>query len=193
MKYGKTGAEGKEENGKGGLSVWRGSYVRRDSNLLWVCCFLFCSHSNFWWHLHFFPILLQVMSHPVQNPCITKQLDQKAPVMQQGSNPPHLLLRWEMEGERVSGRERQGISEAAEERGVQEQEYDSQINTATFHIEFFFLFSPSEKLAFFFLTLSVSLHVSRYAHQSHADVNDCVEGGWRWAAQEKNKKSIKLD
>lgn len=132
------------------------------------------------------------MSHPEQNPCITKQLDQKAPVMQQGSNPPHLLLRWEMEGERVSGRERQGISEAVEERGVQEQEYDSQINTATFHIEMFFSFLSLWKISifFFFLTLSVSLHVSRYAHQSHADVNDCVEGGCWWAAQEKNKKLI---
>lgn len=39
----------------------------------------------------FSPLLLQVMSHPVQNPCITKQLDQKPPVMQQGSVAPYLL------------------------------------------------------------------------------------------------------
>lgn len=86
--------------------LWRG-----DSNLLWVCCLLFCTHPNFWWHLHFFPPFLQVMSHPEQNPCITKQLDQKPPVMQQGSNAPYLPPLWEMEGERVSGREGQRIWE----------------------------------------------------------------------------------
>lgn len=47
--------------------------------------------------------LLPVMSHPEQNPCITKQLDQKPLVKQQGSVAPYLLLRWEMEGKRVSG------------------------------------------------------------------------------------------
>lgn len=41
----------------------------------------------------FFFLLLRVMSHPVQNPCITKQLDQKPPLMQQGSNAPYLLPR----------------------------------------------------------------------------------------------------
>lgn len=35
-----------------------------------------------------------------KNPCITKQLDQKPPVMQQGSVATYLLPRWEMEGER---------------------------------------------------------------------------------------------
>lgn len=25
-----------------------------DFNLLSVCCLLFCTHLNFWWHLHFF-------------------------------------------------------------------------------------------------------------------------------------------
>lgn len=54
---------------------------------------------------------LRVMSHPEQNPSITKQLDQKPPVMQQGSDAPYLLPRWEMEGERVSGREGRRIWE----------------------------------------------------------------------------------
>lgn len=58
-----------------------------------------------------FSPLLPVMSHPQQNPCITKQLDQKPPVMQQGSYAPYLLPRWEMEGERVSGREGRRIWE----------------------------------------------------------------------------------
>lgn len=41
----------------------------------------------------FSPFLLSVMSHHKQNPCITKQLDQKPPVMQQGSVAPYLLPR----------------------------------------------------------------------------------------------------
>lgn len=39
----------------------------------------------------------------IKNPCITKQLDQKPPVMQQGSAAPYLLPRWEMAGESASG------------------------------------------------------------------------------------------
>ncbi len=58
-----------------------------------------------------FFFLLRVMSHPEQNPCITKQLDQKPPVMQQGCYAPYLLPRWEMEGESVSGREGRRIWE----------------------------------------------------------------------------------
>lgn len=75
------------------------------------------------------------MSHPKQNPCIIKQLDQKPRVMQQGSNVPYLLPRWEMEGEDggLDGRGK-GSEKAGVERGVQEQEYDSQINTDTLQI-----------------------------------------------------------
>lgn len=47
------------------------------------------------------------MSHPERNPCITKQLDRKPPVMQQGSSAPHLLPRWGRgEGEEGGGRGR---------------------------------------------------------------------------------------
>ena len=51
------------------------------------------------------------MSHPEQNPCITKQLDQKAVVMQRGSNAlPTYCGGGEKrrEGDRVSGKEEPG-------------------------------------------------------------------------------------
>lgn len=114
----------------------KGQRWSRDLHLLWVWCSLFCIRVNFWWHPHFFslsPPLPPAMSHPERkNPCITKQLDQKPPVMQQGSVAPYLLPRWEMEGEGVSGWEgpRNGCRGGA--GGLQEQEYESHINTATF-------------------------------------------------------------
>lgn len=39
----------------------------------------------------------------IKNPCITKQLYQKPPAIQQGSAAPYLMPRWEMKGDSVSG------------------------------------------------------------------------------------------
>lgn len=124
----------KEETPMEGISVWRDSYVGETLICFESIAYYFALIQIFGDICTFSP-LLRVMSHPEQNPCITKQLDQKAPVMQQGSNAPYLLLRWEMEGkEGVWKGGAEGSEKAVEEGGVQEQEYDSQINTATLQI-----------------------------------------------------------
>lgn len=65
----------------------------------------------------------------------------------------------------------EGSEQAVEEGGLQEQEYDSQINTATFKI----------KKGGFYLQKNlhfISVHVSLYVHQISFDVNVCVVRGW---------------
>lgn len=77
------------------------------------------------------------MSHRVQNPCITKQLDQKAPVMQQGSGAPYLLLTAAVRngGGMDCGRCLQkGGTAASQKKPLDEgrsAEYDSLINIST--------------------------------------------------------------
>lgn len=51
----------------------------------------------------FSPTFLELWVILNKNPRITKQLDQKPPVMQQGSVAHYLLPRWEMEGESACG------------------------------------------------------------------------------------------
>lgn len=80
---------------------------------------IFCDICTF-----FFPLLPRVMSHLEQNPCLTKQLDQKPPVMQQGSDAPlpTAAVRnggGEGKGRCLDGRGK-GSEKAVEEGGLRE-------------------------------------------------------------------------
>lgn len=132
VSHNKRGIGEKSEN-RTTISL-KGRRWSQNLHLLWVWFLLFCICVNFGDIRTFFsppppfPPLWVIPSK--KNPCITKQLDQKPPVMQQGSVAPYLLPLWEMEGEGVSGWE--GPRNGCGGGGLQEQEYESHITTATF-------------------------------------------------------------
>lgn len=118
-----------------GLSVRRDRYLQGGSNLLRVCCLLFCAHSNFGDFCTF--LFLHLPSYESSR---AKSLHYKT-IRSEGSGNAAGIQRslptaamWKWRGRGCLGREGRGISEAAEGGVLQKHEYDSLINTATFHI-----------------------------------------------------------